>query len=234
MVEDVTERKAAEAELERHRAQLRGLAARLEAAREAERARIAREIHDELGQALTALKIDVLWLKKRVPESPELAHKLHDMTAIIDSTTQSIQRVAAELRPSVLDELGLRAAIEWETREFAARTGIECRVELPEGQPALDASRATAVFRIFQEALTNVARHAAATHVIVRLGMTPKALELTVQDNGRGIREGALHDSRSLGLLGMRERAGNFNGNVTIAGNPGAGTTLTLTMPRSV
>jgi len=235
MVEDVTERKAAEAELQRHRTQLRGLAARLEAAREAERARIAREIHDELGQALTALKIDLLWLKKRMPgSSPELAHKLEDMAGIIDSTAQGIQRVAAELRPSVLDELGLRAAIEWEAREFATRTGIECRVELPEGQPAVDASRATAVFRIFQEALTNVARHAAATHVIVRLGMTPNALDLTVEDNGRGIREGALHDSRSLGLLGMRERAGNFHGNVTITGNPGAGTILTLTMPRGV
>ena len=235
MVEDVTERKAAEAELQRHRTQLRELAARLEAAREAERARIAREIHDELGQALTALKIDVLWLKKRVLESsPELTRKLDGMTAIIDSTAQGIQRVAAELRPSVLDELGLRAAIEWEAREFATRTGIECRVELPEGQPAVDASRATAVFRIFQEALTNVARHAAATHVLVRLGMTPNALDLTVADNGRGIREGALHDSRSLGLLGMRERAGNFHGNVTITGNPGAGTILTLTMPRGV
>src|SRR5207237_4837354 len=118
MVEDVTERKAAEAELQRHRTQLRGLAARLEAAREAERARIAREIHDELGQALTALKIDLLWLKKRMPgSSPELAHKLEDMAGIIDSTAQGIQRVAAELRPSVLDELGLRAAIEWEARE---------------------------------------------------------------------------------------------------------------------
>src|SRR3989440_7817872 len=115
MVEDFTERKAAEAELERHRAQLRGLAARLEAARDAERTRIAREIHDELGQALTALKIDLLWLKKRLPEpSPELVHKLDDMAAIIDSTAQDIQRVAAELRPSVLDELGRRAAIEWE------------------------------------------------------------------------------------------------------------------------
>ena len=165
--------------------------------------------------------------------SPELTRKLDGMTAIIDGTSQGIQRVAAELRPSVLDELGLRAAIEWEAREFATRTGIECRVELPEGQPALDASRATAVFRIFQEALTNVARHAAATHVIVRLGMTPNALDLTVRDNGRGIREGALHDSRSLGLLGMRERASNFHGKVTIAGNPGAGTTLTLTMPRN-
>src|SRR5437762_1342288 len=235
MVEDVTERKAAEAELHRHRAQLRGLAARLEAAREAERARIAREIHDELGQALTALKIDVLWLKKRVLESPpELTRKLDGMTAIIDSTAPGTQLLPPELRPSVLDELGLRAAIEWEAREFATRTGIECRVALPEGPIALDASRATAVFRIFREALTNVARHAAATHVIVRLGMTPNALDLTVEDNGRGIREGALHDSRSLGLPGMRQRTGSFHGNVTITGNPGAGTILTLTMPRGV
>src|SRR5256885_8876344 len=154
------------------------------------------------------------------------------MTAIIDSTAQEIQRVAAELRPSVLDELGLRAAIEWEAREFAARTGIDCRLQLPDGQPGLDASRGTAVFRILQEALTNVARHAAATQVLVRLSFTPKALELTVQDNARGIRDGALHDPRSLGLLGMRERAGNFSGNVTIAGSPATGSTLTVTMPR--
>ena len=235
MVEDVTERKHAEAELERHRAQLRGLAARLEAAREAERARIAREIHDELGQALTALKIDVLWLRKRItPSSPELASKLDGMATVIDSTARGIQRVATELRPSVLDELGLRAAIEWEAREFATRTGIECRVELPGEQPALDPSRATAVFRIFQEALTNVARHAAATHVLVRVAVSPNALEMTVQDDGRGIREGALHAPRSLGLLGMRERATTFHGNVTVTGAPGAGTTLTLTMPRAL
>src|SRR5438270_824534 len=229
----VIERERA-AEALREREALRGAMFDQSAVGIAVAARIAREIHDELGQALTALKIDLLWLKKRMPgSSPDLTRKLEDMTAIIDSTAQGIQRVAAELRPSVLDELGLRAAIEWEAREFATRTGIECRVELPKGQPALDASRATAVFRIFQEALTNVARHAAANHVIVRLGLTPNALELTVQDNGRGLREGALHDSRSLGLLGMRERAENFHGNVTVAGNPGAGTTLTLTMPRS-
>src|SRR5256886_5280886 len=141
MVEDVTERKAAETELERHRAQLRGLAARLEAAREAERARIAREIHDELGQALTALKIDVLWLKNRIPEpSPEFVHKLDGMAAIIDSTVRGIHPVPPELPPRLLDALGPRAAIAGEAREFATRTGIECRVELPEGPIALDAS----------------------------------------------------------------------------------------------
>src|SRR6184192_1377194 len=232
MVEDVTERKAAETELERHRAQLRGLAARLEAAREAERARIAREIHDELGQALTALKIDLTWLRRRLPKpAPELAGKVDGMEAILDGTAGAIQRIATELRPGVLDELGLQAAIQWQAREFETRTGIACRVEVPAEQPAVDAGRATAAFRIFQESLTNVARHAGASRVLVRFTLSAQALALSVEDNGRGISEGALSDSRSLGLLGIRERATNLGGTVTITAASGRGTLLTLSLP---
>ena len=232
VIEDITERRQAQQQLHRHREQLRDLAARLEAARETERTRIAREIHDELGQALTALKIDLTWLRRRLPKpAPELAGKVDGMEAILDDTAGAIQRLATELRPGVLDELGLQAAIQWQAREFETRTGIACRVELAAEHPAVDASRATAAFRIFQEALTNVARHAGATRVLVRFTLSAQALELRVEDNGRGISEGALSDSRSLGLLGIHERATSLGGIVTITGERGRGTTLTLTLP---
>ena len=232
VAEDITERRRAQEQLHGHREQLRDLAARLEAVREAERTRIAREIHDELGQALTALKIDLTWLRRRLPQpAPELAGKVDGMESILDDTAGAIQRIATELRPGVLDELGLQAAIQWQAREFETRTGIACRVEVPAEQPAVDAGRATAAFRIFQESLTNVARHAGATRVLVRFRLSAEALELSVQDNGRGISEGALSDSRSLGLLGMRERATSLGGTVTITGERGRGTTLTLTLP---
>jgi PAS domain S-box-containing protein len=232
VIEDITERRGAQEQLHRHREQLRDLAARLEAAREAERTRIAREIHDELGQALTALKIDLTWLKRRLPQpAPELAGKVDGMEAILNDTASAVQRIATELRPGVLDELGLQAAIQWQAREFETRTGIACRVELAAEQSAVDATRATAAFRIFQEALTNVARHAGATQVLVRFTLSAQALDLSVQDNGRGISEGALADSGSLGLVGMRERATTLGGTVTITGVPGRGTTLTLHLP---
>ena len=232
VIEDITQRRQAQEQLQRHREQLRDLAARLEAAREAERTRIAREIHDELGQALTALKIDLTWLRRRLPQpTAELAGKVDGMEAILDGTASAIQRIATELRPGVLDELGLQAAIQWQAREFETRTGIACRVDLAAEQPSVDATRATAAFRIFQEALTNVARHAGATLVLVRFTLSAQALELSVEDNGRGISEGALADSRSLGLLGIRERATSLGGTVTITGERGRGTTLTLTLP---
>src|SRR5437667_116058 len=232
VIEDITERRGAQEQLHRHREQLRDLAARLEAAREAERTRIAREIHDELGQALTALKIDLTWLRRRLPQpAPELAGKVDGMEAILDGTAGAIQRIATELRPGVLDELGLQAAIQWQAREFETRTGIACRVEVGAAHSAVDATRATAAFRIFQEALTNVARHAGASSVLVRITLSAQALELSVQDNGRGISDGALSDSRSLGLLGIRERATNLGGTVTITAASGRGTLLTLSLP---
>src|SRR5438270_906468 len=153
------------------------------------------------------------------------------MEAILDGTAGAIQRIATELRPGVLDELGLQAAIQWQAREFETRTGIACRVEVGAAHSAVDATRATAAFRIFQEALTNVARHAGASSVLVRFTLSAQALELSVQDNGRGISDGALSDSRSLGLLGIRERATNLGGTVTITAASGRGTLLTLSLP---
>ncbi len=212
--------------------QLHALAARIQAVREEERANIAREIHDELGQALTALKMDVVWLVRKLPESesPERA-KIISMLKLIDGTIQAVRRIAAELRPGMLDDLGLAAAIEWQTQEFQARTGVECQVLLPEEVLVLDEERSTAVFRIFQETLTNVARHAEASRVIVSLERTPQEFVLNVTDNGKSFEAATVFGSKSLGFLGMKERALILGGSLEVHGNLGKGTTVTVRVP---
>jgi PAS domain S-box-containing protein len=222
---EVSERKRAEA-------QLRNLAARLEAIREEERTRIAREIHDEFGQALTALKMDLAWLGKKVPpRGVPVREKLHGMEAVIDDTMDALHRILAELRPGVLDDLGLPAAIRWLAEEFKRRHEIACTVQMSGGEPRLESGQATAVFRILQEALTNVARHAQARRVEIRLHVLPTAFELVVTDDGRGITAQDVTASGTLGILGMRERAITWHGRVTVRGEPGAGTTVRVFMP---
>jgi len=222
---EVSERKRTEA-------QLRNLAARLEAIREEERTRIAREIHDEVGQALTALKMDLAWLEKKVPaRGTPVRKKLLGMEGVIDATMEALHRILAELRPGVLDDLGLPAAIRWLADEFKRRTEITCAVHITGGEPGLDGGQATAVFRILQEALTNVARHAQARHVEIRLHVLPSAFELVVTDDGRGITAAELEATGTLGILGMRERALTWHGRVTVHGEPGRGTTVRVFMP---
>ena len=222
---EVSERKRTEA-------QLRNLAARLEAIREEERTRIAREIHDEVGQALTALKMDLAWLGKKVPpRGTPVREKLRGMEGVIDATMDALHRILAELRPGVLDDLGLPAAIRWLAEEFKRRTEIACRVQMTGGEPHLEGGQATAVFRILQEALTNVARHAQARRVEIRLHVLPTAFELVVTDDGRGITATELAASGTLGILGMRERALTWHGRVTVRGEPGRGTTVRVFMP---
>ena len=233
---DVTERRLAEEELRRSQEELRALSERLRAVREEESTRIAREVHDEVGQALTALQMDVAWLGKKLgpsgaPGSENLAAKLRSMEGSIDQTIAAVQRIATELRPGVLDGLGLEAAIEWYVREFEKRTGIACRFRSDLGAARSDSERATAVFRILQEALTNVARHAGATQVEVDLSADRERLTLEVKDNGRGILEDRVTELESLGLLGMRERARSLGGSLSIRGSPGQGTSVTLTLP---
>ena len=219
-------------ERKRTEAQLRNLAARLEAIREEERSRIAREIHDEVGQALTALKMDLAWLGKKVPpRGTPVRRKLHGMEGVIDATVDALHRILAELRPGVLDDLGLPAAIRWLAEEFKRRTEIACAVEMTGGEPRLDGGQATAVFRILQEALTNVARHAQARRVEIRLHVLPTAFELVVTDDGRGITAAELTASGTLGILGMRERALTWHGRVTVHGEPARGTTVRVFMP---
>lgn len=232
VLNDVTELKHAEAELTASREELRNLAARLQAVREEERTTIAREIHDELGQALTGLKMDLKWLENRLPpEAQALRHRLTSALELVSDTITAVRRIATSLRPGVLDDFGLSAAIEWQASEFEARTGIRCQMaRLPDELPVTE-DQATAVFRIFQETLTNVARHAAATRVEVNLAQNDDTLWLQVKDNGRGVTTEEIRHTRSLGLVGMRERAWLLGGEFRVSGEPGLGTTVTVQIP---
>ena len=236
-VRDITERKRAEQRFRDSREQLRALAAHLQSVREEERSRIAREVHDELGQALTGLKMDLAWLDKRNAEirsTDDLAQihkKLGELPGQVDAIISTVRQIAAELRPPVLDALGLEAAIEWQTQDFEKRTGITCRFQSTLKHTDLDPDRATAVFRIFQETLTNIVRHAEATQVNIHLREEGHKVILEVQDNGRGMTGRGLSDRGSLGLLGMRERATMLDGEVNIIGRQGKGTTVGVRIP---
>jgi signal transduction histidine kinase len=208
---------------------LRRLAAHLISVREEERAHIAREIHDELGQVLTGIKMEVGWLQKRLKE-PMLLEKCDSMARLIDSTVQTVRKIATGLRPEMLDDMGLIAAVAWQAKEFQKRTGIRCRTKLPP-ESKIDLEISTTAFRIFQEILTNVARHSRATRVDIELDLTPEALRLEVVDNGVGIPSSDLNGRKSLGLLGMRERALLFGGEVSIMGTPGQGTRVSVSIP---
>ena len=232
LASEIAERKIAEERLRESEVQLRALAARLFSIREDERARIAREIHDELGQVLTGLKMDVMWLSKQLDnEHKPLLARIETMRQLIDSTVQVVRRISTGMRPEILDDMGLVAAIRWQSKEFQKRLGIRCRVELPGDQIHLGSELSTAVFRIFQEMLTNIARHAKAGSVTVKLNISEERLTLKVADDGVGMGESAPQARASLGLLGMRERAQLFGGEVTFQATPGHGTTVLLSIP---
>ena len=221
-------------ELQRSFDQLRALAGRLQSIREEERTRVARDIHDQLGQALTAIKLDVSALVRQ-PAGPEQhLEKAASILNLVDETIQAVRRISTELRPGVLDDLGLVATVEWAGEEFEARTGTRCRLDLPPDDIVVDQERATAIFRILQETLTNVARHADARKVEVRLSQQGRHLTLEVHDDGRGIAEDRLSRNESLGILGMRERAMLIGGDLTITGSPGRGTTVIVKIPEAL
>jgi signal transduction histidine kinase len=193
---------------------------------------MAREIHDELGQALTGLKMDLAWLQKHTrPKQKDLLQKFGDMSDLVDTTIQDVRRIATELRPGMLDDLGLVPAMEWQLQEFQKRSGIRCRFTSDLEEVALDAEETTVLFRILQETLTNVARHASATRVEVSLDEEQGYVRLRVQDNGRGITESEVEGSRSFGLLGMRERVLLRSGDFSIQGTPGQGTAVVIKLP---
>ncbi len=232
MVEDITERRRAAEDLQRSFEQLRALAGRLQSVREEERKTIAREIHDELGQALTAIKIDLSSLSLDLAATgDEGPAKTKSILQLVDDTIQSVRRISAELRPGLLDDLGLVAAVEWAVEEFEARTGTKGHLTLPPDDIVIPAEYATAVFRILQETLTNVARHADASEVSVRLAREDGDLCLEVRDNGIGIGEEHLSAGSSLGILGMRERAVLLGGELIIRGIPSGGTTVRVRIP---
>jgi PAS domain S-box-containing protein len=228
---DISERKESEQALMRSHERLRDLTSHLQVVREEERALAAREIHDELGQALTALKMDVHWLRHRLPEQEQsLIDKTHLMSKLIDRTVQSVRRICAELRPGLLDDFGLSAAIEWEAQEFSKRTDIEIQILSEPEDMILPQGISTAIFRIFQETMTNIARHANATKVEIILKRQQERVEMHVSDNGKGITEDQILDPRSFGITGMRERVHYFGGNLFISGNPN-GTTVDVAIP---
>ncbi len=226
------QRLSAEAELQESYERLRALAANLELVREEERTQIARELHDQLGQALTAMKFDLAWLTDRlVNKDAALSQKTKAVTVQMDTMIKTVRRIATELRPGMLDDLGLAASIEWQARDFEKRTGIVCEVSASSPDLSLPRAPSLALFRIFQEALTNVARHAGAQHIEVRLVAMPEALTLQIHDDGRGIQADEIAGLHSLGLLGMRERAQRLGGTFDIQGVPGDGTIVTVSVP---
>jgi PAS domain S-box-containing protein len=230
---DITNRHRAQEEVVRSREELRALASKLETAREQERTRIAHEVHDELGQALTGLKLDLAWMEQRLAlcAPPEVTERGRNVLMRMDQLMEAVRRIVTELRPSVLDHLGLPAAIEWQAHDFASRTGLalDLQIVAPEGRPADEL--ASPVFRMLQEALTNVARHANATRVAVKYRRDERLLSLDVSDNGRGITASELHGTNSLGLLSLRERALACGGTLEITGAPDRGTTVSLRVP---
>jgi PAS domain S-box-containing protein len=229
---DITNRKQAEEDLRGSREELRNLSAHLQSVREQERTTIAREIHDELGQALTVLKLDLSWLGKRFPKNREiLIQKTKSMSGFIDNTIRTVQRISSELRPGILDDLGLSAAMEWQADEFKKRTGIECELTLQAEDSSLPKDLSTTIFRIFQETLTNIARHANATMVKISLKEKAGKFVLKVRDNGKGITQKQISDSGSFGLIGIRERAQFFGGDVKIVGVRNKGTTVRVSVP---
>ncbi len=232
VMRDLTERKRSEQQLQRSFQELRALTSRLQTVREQERTRLAREIHDELGQALAAVKIDFASFVRDLPLDEKRAAKAESMVTLVNNTIDAVRRISTELRPGILDDLGLVAALDWAAEDFESRTGIRVTKKLPE-EVVVDADRATALFRIFQETLTNIALHSGATEVSIELAEDNGVITLQVQDNGRGISDEKLSARESLGILGMRERAALLGGELIVDTAPGRGTTVRVRLPQS-
>jgi PAS domain S-box-containing protein len=227
---DVTEAKRAEEQLRASRAALRSLATRQQDIREDERTRIAREIHDSLGQALTALKLQLVAAQDAAKEAPALSARLAETAAMVDDLVKGVRRIATELRPPILDQLGLPAAVEWLAQDFSRRTGLRCKTTFSPTDGAINNELATSLFRIVQEALTNVLRHAGATRVDIELGVKSDCVMLEVNDDGSGITEAGMGPG-SLGILGMRERAAALGGVLEVAPRGNGGTRVAAWFP---
>lgn len=232
VVRDITERKQTEISLEQSRQALRHLAGHLQTVREAECGAIARDIHDQLGQMLTALKNDVARLRPRLADpDPTVLGLLDSITGSLNLMIRTTQNIVAALRPRILDELGLIPAIEWQAGQFSQRTGVRAILDLAVTDSALSPAVSTALFRILQESLNNVARHAGASEVRIEITQADGWMTLAVRDNGRGIAASDVENRHSFGLMGMRERAHVFGGQVGIYGEPGQGTTVQVRIP---
>ncbi len=231
---DITERKRAEQELLESYRQIRQLSDHLQNIREEERTHIAREIHDELGQYLTVLKMEASWINNHFDKpAAEIRRKLQDLMALLDETVRTVRRISSELRPSLLDDLGLISAIEWHSREFEKRTGIKTHFSASCGDLTLTNNVKTGLFRIYQESLTNVARHAKAKNVMITAELDAANLVLRITDDGKGFQPEILKEKQTLGILGMKERSAMMQGFYEIKSMPGNGTIVTVTVPLS-
>lgn len=230
LTREIAERRLAEQRLRESEERLRALASHFISVREEERTHIAREIHDALGQVLTALKMDIAWLAKHLDDRV-LLEKTDSMCQLVDDTVRTVRKIATGLRPEVLDDMGLVAAIDWQATEFQKRTGVRCTTSLPPEGVVFDGDLSTTVFRIFQELLTNVARHAHATRLDVELRQAVDRLVLEVADNGVGMLGGDANNKAALGLLGMQERARRLGGTVDILSSQGSGTRVAVSIP---
>ncbi|CAG4925527.1 hypothetical protein R70241_05378 [Paraburkholderia saeva] len=232
---EISDLKRSEMELRDSRSQLRQLSAYLQSVREAERTRISRELHDELGQLLSGLRLGLNYLQTQVEEAASgQADQVRMLKDLVDVTMDAVHRIASDLRPAVLDELGLHAALEWLTESFAQRNGLPCelRREMSEElMHGLDAERSTTIFRIVQEALTNASRHGHASRVVVEIEARDGDCHLAIADDGCGMDTARVAGSRSLGLLGMRERALMLGGQLSVESRPGHGTRVAARIP---
>jgi PAS domain S-box-containing protein len=234
IIRDITNRKNAEISIRKSQEQLRKLSNRLESVREEEKAHLAREIHDELGQSLTVLKLDLSWMKKRLlPDQEPIVEKTKEMIQVIEDAIVTVQRISTDLRPPILDIMGICEALKWQVKEFHKRTGIECELKIEPEAIYLDDERSTMFFRIFQEALTNVARHAGASQVKSVFRQSDKKWTLEVQDNGQGMDASLVDDSKSLGLIGIRERIHLWGGVMQIDCQSGKGLKIIVNIPRA-
>jgi signal transduction histidine kinase len=234
LANNITEKHSAEEKLKESYEAIRTLTGYLQNVREEERLHISREIHDELGQLLTVLKMDVSWLNKRIePDNSPVKEKLSEILSLVDTTVRSVRRIASELRPSLLDDLGLYAAMEWHLEEFERRSGITKELVIPETELELPDTLKIGIFRIFQESLTNVARHSGAKNVSVSLLQKDNQLILTIRDNGIGFEAEPMTTKKTLGLLGMKERSMMMGGQYEITSVIGEGTTVTVIIPLS-
>jgi len=229
MIREISESKRIEETLRLSGQKLRDFATQLEAAREEERTRVAREIHDELGQSLTALKLDLSWLKSKTRGRAETRKRIKAMMAHIDQTIDCVRKIASELRPAILDDLGLIPAIEWQVSEFRKRTRVRTELVCEAEGLSLSMNDSVALFRVVQEALTNIMRHAKCTRVHIGVRLVGDALNISVEDNGRGITR--TDDLKSLGIVGMRERISRLGGEFNIFSEPGKGTRLDIIIP---
>jgi two-component system sensor histidine kinase UhpB len=228
---DIAERRIFEEKLKQKTNQLRNLASKLQSIREEERKMISREIHDELGQMLTVLKIQISLLSNKISNNDIIKSKFKSVEKLIDNSIESVQKISSKLRPGLLDELGLIPAIEWQTQDFMEKTGIDCECILPKEEIILEQEKSTALFRIFQESIFNTARHANASKIFINLREANNDLVLEIIDNGKGITQNQINDPKSLGLLGMKERALILGGFVEIKSSMNNGTLVKAVIP---